>query len=220
MNKLILAAGLTGALALAVLAQQPPAPQGPPPEAGQPGAPIRQRIQQAMQQRGGPGGPPGGAPMMQQRMGMPHPMGMQPGGEQPKFDRGEILKHIVENPEMAKKVGLTEDQVAKLKDGQFAHEKNMIELRAKAETTKLDVRKLMEAAKVDREAVSKAIDAAAAAESAARKADVMHMLDVKETIGPDVMKKIHETVRERLQRGAMGGRGPQQGPGPQPEGKR
>lgn len=191
---------------------------------------MRERMQRIMQQRGGPGGP-GGMPMMQQRMmeqqrgmGMRGPLGQQmgprAGGEPPKLDRGEILKHIVANPEMAKKVGLSDDQVAKLKDGQFAHDKNMIELRAKAETTKLDVRKLMEAAKVDRDAVSKAIDAAAAAESAARKAEVMHGLDVRETIGPDVMKKIHETVRERLQRGAMGGRGPQPGPGPQGEGKR
>lgn len=224
MNKLMLAAGLSGALALAVLAQQPPPNQPQPPQGpgqGQPcpqGAPIRQRVQQFMQQRGG-----GGAPWMQQRGGpgmqqMRGPMG-PPGGEQ-KFDRGEVLRHILSNPEVAKRIGVTDDQIAKIKDLQFTHEKAMIDLRAKAESAKLDVRKLMESEKADRDALSKAIDAAAASESAARKAEILHMLDIKETLGADTMKKIKEGVREHLQRGGMGGRGPQQGPGPQGEGKR
>lgn len=226
MNKLMLAAGLSGALALAVPAQQPPPNQSQPPPGGPapgqqypPGAPIRQRVQQFMQQRGGG---PGGAPWMQQRGGpglqqMRGPMGA-PGGEQ-KIDHGEALRHILSNPEVAKRIGVTDEQIAKIKDLQFAHEKAMIDLRAKAETAKLDVRKLMESDKVDRDALSKAIDAAAASESAARKAEILHMLDIKETLGADTMKKIKEGVRERLQR-AMPGRGGSQGPGPQAEGKR
>ena len=120
-----------------------------------------------------------------------------PGG-QGGFNREEIFKHVLENPELAKRLGVTEEQVKKIKESQFTLEKQMITMRADAEAAKLEVRHLMEGDKVDRDAIGKAIDAAAAKEATLRKTEILRMIDVKEILGSDTIKKIKDTVRERM----------------------
>lgn len=216
MNKMTVTAALVGASALTVnvWAQNP----GRPPEDGQPNpehmrAEMRERMMQQMQQRGGP--------MMQQMMqrgpmmqGMasrgqiPHGP-MKPGREgEHGASHGELLKRILENPEIAKKAGVTDEQVKKLKDGQFNFDKQMITMRADAEVAKMDVKRLMESGKVDRSAVEKALDAAGAKELAVRKLEMMRMLDVKETLGEESIEKIKNMVREHVAKRVQMAQGP------------
>ena len=139
-----------------------------------------------------------------------------------------MLARLVQNPESAKQAGLTDDQIAKLKDGQFEFEKKMITLRSESEVAKLDVKHLMESDTPDRAAVEKAIDAAGQKELALRKSEILHMVDVKTTLGADTIKKLkefakqhhpqmgagmtgeHPMIRERMQQ-MMQQRGGQQG---------
>lgn len=169
----------TGAFATLVFAQAPCAPGGT----------MRDQIRQRIQERfaGAPRGPGGMA-----------------GAE-----RGDILKHVIANPELARKAGVTDEQIAKIKQGQIEFEKKMITARAEAETAKLDVRSIMESEKVDRAALEKAIDAAAAKELALRKAGIMRMLDVKEALGKETIEKIKAMTREHMAQGmkAQGGAG-------------
>lgn len=190
MKKVAMVAGVVGAVALAAAVWAQQGPPGGGPQQGAQGFGERMRERFAQRFHGGPGGGE-----------MRGPGGM---------DRGEILRHVIENPEMAKKVGITGEQIEKIKEGEFAFEKQMIQLRADAEATKLEVRHLMEADKVDRDAVSKAIDAAGAKELALRKAGLLRELDVKETLGKETIEKIRGAVREHMmQRGGQGGPGPQ-----------
>lgn len=192
MKKITIAAAVAGVsvLALGVWAQNP----GRPPEGGQPNpermrAEMRERMMQHMQQRGGPMGGPGG--------GMQRPP-MMPGQDGHGPDHGDVLKRILENPEIAKKAGVSDEQIKKLKDGQFNFDKQMITMRADAEVAKMEVKRLMEAEKVDRGALEKALDTAGAKELAARKLGLMRMLDVKETLGAESIEKIKGLVRDHL----------------------
>jgi Spy/CpxP family protein refolding chaperone len=132
------------------------------------------------------------------RVGSGRFQGGGPGGSPGGMDRGQIIDRVLANPEIAKQAGITEEQIKKIKDAQFNFQKQGITMRADAEQAKLEVRHLMQADKVDRDAVSKAIDAAAAKEVAFRKAEIMHMLDVKEALGPDAQKKIREIVQKHM----------------------
>lgn len=177
MKKIAIIASLIGALVMGVgVWAQMPGGKG-----GGFGGQIRERISQRFGQRfgqhiGGGRGEAGG--MMAE---------------------GMMFKHILGDLELAKKAGVSDEQIKKLKEGQFDFEKQMITLRADAETSKLDVKKLMESDKPDRDAVSKAIDVAGAKELALRKAGIMRMLDVKETLGKDTIEKIKGLAREQMQ---------------------
>lgn len=213
MKKTTAVVSVVGAVAMAacVLAQAP-GPQGP----GEPS--FRGQMRQRMQQR--MGGPFQGGPGMQGLM-PGHGMAMRGGpglGGPGGAGRGDILKRVLGNPELAKKAGVTDEQIARIKDGQIAFEKQMIQMRADAEQARLDVKQLMQSDKPDRTAISKAIDNAAAKEVTLRKAGVMRMLDVKETLGQEAIARIKTMTREHMQqRMQQGPRGPgaMQRPGPQ-----
>jgi len=143
--------------------------------------------------REGRGGPGGGGP------------GIGGGqGHGPKA--GMILQRVLQNEALAKKAGLTDEQIATLKGSLLETQKQMIKLRAESELAELEVRRLMDEDKVDRAAVMKAIDAASAAHTAIRKAGVEERLKVRETIGQETLNKIRELASDR-----MGKRGGQDG---------
>jgi Spy/CpxP family protein refolding chaperone len=119
---------------------------------------------------------------------------------------GMMLQRVLENEALAKKVGLTDEQIATLKSSLLETQKQMIKLRAESELAELEVRRLMGEDKIDRAAVMKAIDAASAAHTAVRKAGVEERLKVRETIGQETLDKIREQAADR-----MGKRGGQDG---------
>ncbi len=138
--------------------------------------------------------------------------GGEMGGQGEMMQKAEMLKHIVGNPELAKKAGLSDEQIKKLKDSQFDFEKQLITLRAGAETAKLDVRRLLESDNADREALSKALDAAGEKELALRKAGILRLFDVKGILGKDTIEKIKKLGQEQMEQ--MEHHRMQQQPGP------
>lgn len=143
--------------------------------------------------REGRGGPGGGGPGFG-------------GGDGPGPAAGMMLQRVLQNEQMAKKLGLTDEQIATLKSSLLETQKQMIKLRAESELAELEVRRLMGEEQVDRAAVMKAIDAASAAHTAIRKAGVEERLKVRETLGQETLDKIREHMADR-----MGKRGGQDG---------
>lgn len=142
-------------------------------------------------------------------------------GRGPRHDGpgpGMILHRVLDNPELAKKVGLTDQQVADLKASVLATQKQMIKLRSDVELAELEVRRLMDENPVDRDALMKAIDVAGAAQLAVRKAGVEERLKVREIVGQETLDKIRELVADRIA-DRRGGEGRREGRGERREGR-
>jgi hypothetical protein len=156
----------------------------------------------------GPG--PGGHPFMGRMMdgGRPQMGAMMQRG-------ADMLLGALASPETREKLGVSEEQVAKLKELRQDTEKRMIDLRADVEKAHLTLRSAMQAEAPDVENVEKAIDAALKAENAVRKAELLTMVKAEKIVGPEATKKIREHAAERM-RTAMQ-RNPQGG-GPNPQG--
>lgn len=150
----------------------------------------------------------GPRPPMRERMA--ERMGEREGGGQP--GREMALRAVLQNPELAAKVGLSEEKVKAIREAGYAQREQLVKLRSEAELSRMQVEKLSSADKVDKDALMKAIEAAGQQEIAVKKAEMAFQLQVKEMVGPEVMKKIRETMKEHLaerraQAGGPGGEG-------------
>lgn len=117
---------------------------------------------------------------------------------------------LLHNEELAKELGVTDEQIKTIRDGMYQHRQEMIKLRAAQETAQLEVRRLMESDSTDTNAVMKALDNAISAEGDIRKTQAMEMLQVRAILGPDVAKKLKDYLRSHLdddQRGPRFGQG-------------
>lgn len=116
-----------------------------------------------------------------------------PGGrDEQRFERPQRgrLEALLNNPEAAKKLGLTDNQIASLQARLDESKKQLIKLRTDVELAELEVRRLMRANNPDRAAVMKAVEAASAAQLALRKAMVDERLAVREIVGPEIAEKV------------------------------
>lgn len=133
------------------------------------------------------------------------------GGRGPQGQRGagHALQALAHNPELAKELGVTEEQIATLQAAHYENEKNEIKLRGNKDLARLEVKKLLKADTVDKEAIMAAVDTAGQASIELRKAQIGFMIQVKEVLGKDVLQKLREYGREHMREARQGGR-----PGP------
>jgi Spy/CpxP family protein refolding chaperone len=103
---------------------------------------------------------------------------------------------VVNNPEKAKELGVTDDQAAALKELSYKTRQQMIKLNAEAETARLEIDRLMDADKPDEGAILKAIENAGRVETEIQKARVQEGLRVREALGDEQLAKIRDTLRE------------------------
>lgn len=144
----------------------------------------------------------GPRPPMRERLA--ERMGEREGGGQP--GREMMLRAVLQNPELAAKVGLSEAQVKSIREAGYAQREQLVKLRSEAELARMQVEKLSSADNVDKDALMKAIEAAGQQEIAVKKAEMAFQLQVKELVGPEVMKKLRETMKEQFaERRAKGG---------------
>jgi hypothetical protein len=137
-----------------------------------------------------------------------------PGGFQ-EPSREMMLRAVIQNPELAAKVGLKEEQVKAIREAAFAQREQMVTLRSQAELARLQVEKLMAAEPVDKEAVLKAVEAAGQQEIAIKKAEITLQLKLKELVGEEVAKKMRAEMKKHLaERRAAMGPGGEERPGP------
>lgn len=136
---------------------------------------------------------PGREPGLENRQGPP----MQ--GQRPMLPPAERLKEL----------GATDQQIQALKDASYEQDKQMVTLRSNVERAEIELRHLMDAATVDKKAVTEAVDVLSAARGELFKAETLNMLKVRETLG----EKLFSQLRQPPQLPRQGGPGGQGGPG-------
>jgi periplasmic protein CpxP/Spy len=99
--------------------------------------------------------------------------------------------------EHAKEIGLTDDQIAKIKDKVKAHMKETIQLRADKKISELDLREEMEKDTPDKKVVTALIDKINDCENKTKKSMIMLQLDLKTMVTPDQRAKIKAIMKER-----------------------
>jgi Spy/CpxP family protein refolding chaperone len=177
-NKIGLAALALAMTGAPMFAQD--APQGPPPGADR-----------GLVQRGGPGGPMGpGA----KRGGMTRNRGQRRG-----YRRHFSLARVLSNPELQQKVGVTADQVAKIRQEEATFQKTEIRDRADLAVQRIDLRDLLAAQTPDRSAIDAKLQQISAAQLAMEKARIDFRLNMKQALTPDQREKLRQALRERWQ---------------------
>jgi Spy/CpxP family protein refolding chaperone len=164
--------GWTTALAVVVLASQAAVAQGPD---GQP-----QRGEDKAQW-GGQGA----------RLGGPTP--------HPEIDRmGFLLERLSQGSELAKKIGLSEEQQSKLRDGMFDIKTREADLRADLEKASLAQAKLMTEKTVDEKVLMAAVEKTGAVRTEMAKLRIKGLLLLKQTLTPEQMGKAQQVLREHF----------------------
>ena len=153
------------------------------------------------------GGPEGGARPEGGRRGF----GPREGGMGPMMG-GDPIVRMVSNPAVAEKIGLSDEQKAKLNELKGDKEANRAaQDKVRAATMKqLD---LMKAEKIDEGAVMAAIDEVFELRKAMAKEQAKRVIAVKSVLTPEQVKKAHEEMKKMFE--ARGDRGPRrEGKGP------
>ena len=154
------------------------------------------------------GGPEGGARPEGGRRGF----GPREGGMGPMIGGMDPIVRMVSNPEVADKIGLSDEQKTKLKELKGDREANRAaQEKVRAATMKqLD---LMKADKVDEAAVMAAIDEVFELRKAMAKEQAKRVIAVKSVLTPEQVAKAHEEMKKMFE--SRGDRGPRrEGKGP------
>lgn len=118
------------------------------------------------------------------------------------------------NPEIAKKLGLTEDQKAKAQTAFKEHRRVLVDLRADLEKKELDLQEAMDADKVDEAKIQALADQVIAARGKLGKDFMGMMLKVRQILTKDQWHQLQEMRREHRGHGkGMGPGGCGMGPG-------
>jgi Spy/CpxP family protein refolding chaperone len=130
------------------------------------------------------------------------------------------MSRILSNPEIQQKVGVTPDQVAKIRGLEAAFRKTSIQQRADLEVKRLDLRELLAADKPDRAAIDRQLQTISASRLAMDKSRIDFRLNMKDALTPEQREKLKQAMKFRWegQRG-QDRRGPGRGQkGPRPGG--
>jgi Spy/CpxP family protein refolding chaperone len=124
-----------------------------------------------------------------------------------------MLERMLDKPELKARVGITEEESAKIKDSLYEARKQAIQLKAEHQVAELELRKLLDADEPNREAVNQAVEKVGNLQTQLRKVSVNERLAVREILGPEKAGKLREMgrgpVRDQM-RERRGERGPGQ----------
>jgi Spy/CpxP family protein refolding chaperone len=120
------------------------------------------------------------------------------------------MSRILSNPEIQQKVGVTPEQVAKIRGQETAFRKTSIQQRADLEVKRLDLQELLAAEKPDRAAIDRQLQAISASRLAMDKSRIDFRLNMKDALTPEQREKLKQAMKDRWE----GRRGPdRRGPG-------
>lgn len=100
------------------------------------------------------------------------------------------------NPELAQKVGLSDDQTQQLEKISYQSKLQMIDLRATLEKEQLNLHQQLESDQPNEDSVLGQVDKVAEARAAIEKARVQTMLATRKVLTPDQWKKLRAARRE------------------------
>jgi Spy/CpxP family protein refolding chaperone len=140
-------------------------------------------------------------------------------------DHGAALGWLAHNPQAARELGITEEQVSALREQGYESRKEMIRLRSDLEMAELELRRLLESESPSTKDVDAAIERVGQAHTAMQKQRLHGMLKAREVLGEETCARLREkagdAMRERRRefRGDRQGwkRGPRRAWGPEPE---
>jgi len=158
-----------------------------------------------MEMRGRGGDGPG---MEMHRWGG-HEMGMRMGR-----DHGRGMEFLLNNPDLRKKIGITDEQAAKIRQETLDFRKSEIRARADLQVKRLELRSLMMAETPDRAAIDTALQQVGAARMAVEKNAIDHHLAMRSAFTPEQREKLRQ-MREEFMHHGMGGQHGPGGPGGQ-----
>lgn len=122
--------------------------------------------------------------------------GQMPGGmRQMNGAMQDPLIHMVMNPKIAEKIGLTDEQKAKLKEIQPKRGENK-ELNEKVQAGMKKQMELLQAETIDEAAVMAAIDEVFEARKAMAKAQTKRLIAVRSILTPEQIKAAQEAMKE------------------------
>jgi Spy/CpxP family protein refolding chaperone len=122
------------------------------------------------------------------------------------------LNHIINNPDLREKIGVTPEQATKIRQQETDFQKAGVMNRAKLEVAHMELNQLMSADKPDRAAIDKKLADISVAQLGQEQTRVHHQLDMKTALTPDQQAKLKALMQQR--RPGMGGPGgPNGGPG-------
>ncbi len=185
---------LTVALAAAVIIPALALAQGPAPqdEDGPDGGGGPMGQMGMMHHERGEGGP---------EMGMGMGMGMY-GGMHHRGGPGMGLGFLANNPEMRQKLGITEEQAAKIRQQTLDFRKAEIRNRADLQIKRLDLHSLMAADTPDRAAIDRTLQEVGAAQMALEKSAVDFHIAMRTALTPEQREKLKAMRQEFHPRGA------------------
>lgn len=143
--------------------------------------------------------PPAPAPPPAPGQRGPGPMGS---GPMARPDLGKWWK----NSEIARELGLTEQQISQIEATFYDQRLKLIDLNADVQRNEARLQPLMEADAVDEAKISAHLDQLLAARSRLEKANMMMMISIRKVLSVEQWRKL-EGIRERRERPMM--RGPQ-----------
>jgi Spy/CpxP family protein refolding chaperone len=129
----------------------------------------------------------------------------------PGRERGEFgLSRVLNDPDVREKLGVTTEQVAKIRQQESDFRKAEIRNRADLEVKRIDLNDLLAVDKPDRAAIDSKLQEISAAQLTLEKARVGNRLDMRDALTPEQRQKLRDLMNERRQRGDRSGpRGPQ-----------
>jgi len=134
-------------------------------------------------------------------------MGPGFGQHRPPMERSFGLGQFWNNPNVATKLALTDDQ-RKAMDGILQdHRLKLIDLQATLQKAELAMGPLMKADTPDRAAIEAQIDRVVSARGELEKANARFLLDIRMQLKPDQWKQLQTMHQNRMEHGGMRGRG-------------
>jgi Spy/CpxP family protein refolding chaperone len=148
------------------------------------------------------------------RMGMMHDRG-EDGGMRGEMRHGGGhggLGFLINNPEMRKRLGITDEQAAKIRQQSLEFRKAEIRNRAELQVKRLELHSLIAADTPDRAAIDRSLQEVGAAQMAVEKSGIDFHLAMRSALTPEQREKLKAMREEFGHRGAGGPHG-QGGPG-------
>ncbi len=108
------------------------------------------------------------------------------------------MMRILENPEAAEKLGLTDEQVTSLQDLKYETQKAHIALKGEVELAQVEVQRILKSDSPDEAAALAAVEQAGLARIKLQQSHVSTMLKARAIIGPEKLKEIKAEGRERM----------------------
>jgi Spy/CpxP family protein refolding chaperone len=118
-----------------------------------------------------------------------------------------MLGRLLRDSDLRKQVGISDDQVAKIRQQESEFRKTEIRDRADLEVKRLDLKDLLDSDNPDRAAIDSKLQEISASQMALEKAAIDHSLDVRTAITPAQREKIRQLMKARWERGGPGGQG-------------